>query len=75
MDTKDIDRITCQELKEMIDNHKPIVIVDTRENNSYAKAHVAGAVNIVYDLTADPMEREIRLAALPSDIPLVFYCD
>lgn len=75
MDTKDIARITCQELKEVIDNQKPVVIVDTRDNNSYARGHLAGAINIVYDLTADPLDREIRLSALPSDIPLVFYCD
>jgi rhodanese-related sulfurtransferase len=75
MEIKDVPRMTCRELKELIDHHERVVIVDTRENSSYQREHVSGAINLTYDLSGDPMEREMRLSALPPDIPIVLYCD
>ena len=75
METKDVPRLTCPELKELLERQERLVIVDTRTNSSYARGHIPGAVNICYDLAEDPTEREMRLSTLPADVPLVIYCD
>ncbi len=68
-------RITVEELKQLIDKGEDLVIVDTRDSQSYAAGHIKGAVNIYYDATADPMDRQMMLIALPMDKLIVTYCD
>jgi len=68
-------RITAEELKAMLDKGADLVTVDTRDSGSYAAGHIKGAVNIYYNSTADPMDRQMMLMALPMDKLLVTYCD
>lgn len=68
-------RISAEELKQMIDKGADIVIVDTRDGGSYEFGHIKGAVNIYFDLTGDPMDRQMTLIALPMDKLIVTYCD
>lgn len=72
---KEIARITCEELKAVLDEAVPVVIVDTRPRGNYAGQHLPGAINIPYDPAADPMERDMMLALLPGDRLTVLYCD
>lgn len=71
----DLPRISVEELKQMIDKNADIVIVDTRDGGSYAAGHIKGAINIYYDVTSDPMQRQMMLIALPMDKLIVTYCD
>ena len=71
----DLPRISVEELKQMIDKNAQIVIVDTRDGGSYAAGHIKGAINIHYDVTSDPMQRQMMLIALPMDKMIVTYCD
>ena len=50
-------------------------MVDVRDAGSYTAGHIKGAINIYYDSTADPMERQMMLLALPMDKLIVTYCD
>ncbi len=70
-----IPRITVEELRQMIEEGADIVTVDTRDSASYASGHIQGAVNIYYDPTSDPMQRQMMLMALPMDKLIVTYCD
>ena len=71
----DLPRISVEDLKKMIDEDADIVIVDTRDGGSYAAGHIKGAINIHYDVTSDPMQRQMMLIALPMDKLIVTYCD
>ncbi len=68
-------RITVEELKQLIDKNADVVVVDVRDSGSYEAGHIKGAVNIYYDPTADPMNRQMMLMALPMDKLIVTYCD
>jgi rhodanese-related sulfurtransferase len=70
-----IPRITVEELRQMIDKGSDLVVVDTRDSGSYDAGHIKGAVNIYYDPTADPTDRQMMLMALPMDKLVVTYCD
>ena len=70
-----IPRITAEELRQMIDKGADLVSVDVRDSGSYDAGHIKGAVNIYYDPTADPMDRQMMLIALPMDRLIVTYCD
>ena len=75
MDDRKIPRITCEELKQLIDNGEDMVIIDIRSSSSYDAGHIGRAINIFYDPTGSPFERDIMLSALPADKLLVIYCD
>lgn len=68
-------RITVEELRQMIDKGSELVIVDTRDSGSYDAGHIKGAINIYFDPTADPTERQMMLMALPMEKLIVTYCD
>jgi len=68
-------RITAEELKQLIDKGADLVAVDVRDSGSYDAGHIKGAVNIYYDPTTDPMDRQMMLVALPMDKLIVTYCD
>jgi len=70
----EVQRITVDELKKLIDDKADIVIVDTRDSTSYDYGHIPGAINIYYDPNGDPATREMTLVALPSDKLIAFYC-
>lgn len=71
----EIPRISVEELKKMVDDGGDFVVVDVRDAGSYTAGHIKGAINIYYDSTADPMERQMMLLALPMDKLIVTYCD
>lgn len=71
----DLPRITAEELKQMIDKEADLVIVDSRDSGSYTAGHIKGAINIHYDPTADPTQRQMMLIALPMEKLIVTYCD
>lgn len=71
----DLPRISVEKLKKMIDENAEVVIVDTRDGGSYSSGHIKGAINIPYDVTSDPMQRQMMLIALPMDKMIVTYCD
>jgi rhodanese-related sulfurtransferase len=75
MDINQVPRITCEELKQMIENGVKIVVIDTRDSSSYETEHITGAVNIYYDPSGNSMERDLMLSGLPTDSMLVPYCD
>ena len=75
MEISEVPRLTCEELKQMIEKGESVVTIDVRKNNLYSGEHVKGAVNIYYDPTGDQMDRGFILSALPIDKLLVFYCD
>jgi len=68
-------RITAEELRQLIDKGSGLVTVDVRDSASYEAGHIKGAVNIYYDATGDPTDRQMMLMALPMDKLIVTYCD
>jgi rhodanese-related sulfurtransferase len=68
-------RITVEDLRQMMDKGEDLVVVDTRDSASYAAGHIKGAINIYYNPTADPTERQMMLIALPMEKLIVTYCD
>jgi len=68
-------RVTAEELRQMIDKGAAFVAVDVRDSGSYEAGHIKGAINIYYDPTADPMDRQMMLLALPMDKLVITYCD
>jgi rhodanese-related sulfurtransferase len=72
----DIPRVSAEELKKMVDKgDRDFVVVDVRDSASYEAGHIKGAINIYYDPTADPMDRQMMLLALPMDKLVITYCD
>jgi rhodanese-related sulfurtransferase len=70
-----IPRIKAEELKPMIDSGGSFVVLDVRDSGSYEAGHIKGAVNVYYDATADPTDRQMMLIALPMDKLIITYCD
>jgi rhodanese-related sulfurtransferase len=73
-----VPRITCEELKRMMDEGVDLVVVDTRWEGSYKRGpRIKGAVNIPGAAMPPMTEQiiEIKLMALPWDKTIVFYCD
>jgi rhodanese-related sulfurtransferase len=75
MESSEVPRITCEELKKLVDKGERPVIIDTRNSASYSREHIQGAVNIYYNPSSYPIDRELMLTALPANRLLVFYCD
>jgi len=72
----DIPRVSVEELKKMIDTgNGGFVVLDVRDSASYEAGHIKGAINIYYDATAEPMDRQMMLMALPMDKLVITYCD
>jgi len=63
----DMPRITVQELKAKLDADQAVVF-DARTRAAYAKKHIAGATSMPQGEVAS------RLAELPNDKLVVFYC-
>jgi rhodanese-related sulfurtransferase len=71
----EIPRISVEDLKQKIDKGEDFVVVDVRDGGSYAAGHIKTAINIYYNATADPMDRQMMLLALPMEKLVVTYCD
>ncbi|MBI5561930.1 MAG: rhodanese-like domain-containing protein [Deltaproteobacteria bacterium] len=62
--------ITGAELEAMLKDGSPIVVVDVREPELYAKGHVPGAINMPYE---DDSQTRILKELSPKD-RIVFIC-
>ncbi len=67
----DVPRITIQELKKMMDNKVPVVVLDAQPKRIYDKGHIKGAISFPWT----PKLSEEQVAALPKGRPIVVYCD
>lgn len=73
----EIPRITCEELKQFMDEGTDLVLVDTRVDFSFNEGHLPGAINIP-GTPLPPLTEEMiaaRLLMLPRDKLVVLYCD
>jgi rhodanese-related sulfurtransferase len=72
----EIPRISAEELKKMIDEGKSdFIVVDVRDGGSYDAGHIKGAINIYYDATANPQDRQMILMNLDMEKLIITYCD
>jgi hypothetical protein len=60
-------RITCEELKQKMDEGDPLVLVDANDTDTFDYGHLPGAINM-------PSYNHSQLQALPKDRLIVFYC-
>ena len=73
----EIPRITCEDLKQLMDSSNDFIIIDTRDEATFNMGHLAGAINIPY-ATGSPEAFTVmdqQLAILPDDKLKIFYCD
>jgi len=70
----EVTRIPAKELMQLIKSKANIVIVDTQAADGYEMWHIPSAINITFDSTANPTDRQLMLMALPSDKLIVIYC-
>ena len=66
----ELPRVTCEQLKQMMDSGEPLVVVDTRAKPLFDMEHIPHSINIPYQRVD---EIETSLLALPKDRPIVFY--
>jgi len=74
----EIPRITCEELKQMMDRGDDFVLVDTRSAEwGYSLGHLPGAISIPNQPEPPYTEEWItmKLEGLPTDKLIIFYCD
>lgn len=60
--------LSPKQLKEMIEKEKSLQIIDTREQEKYALAHIPGAISI------PQLELPTRLNEVEGDKTVVIYC-
>jgi len=70
----EVPRMPAKELVQLLKKKAEIIIVDTQSADGYEMWHIPSAINITYDFTADPMNRQLMLTALPMDKQIVIYC-
>lgn len=68
----DLARITCERLKQMMDNGEPFLLVDTRISFLYNFGNLPQSITVPIDLP----ERDFtdRLMILPKAKPVILYC-
>ena len=77
--------LTVGELKTMMDEGKPMIIVDTMPESSYRKEHIPGAMNVLFPVppmpawdakeTAGKTEADyVALLGADKERPVVVYC-
>lgn len=71
----EIGRITAEEVKQLMDKKSEFILIDSRDSEKYGREHIAGALNIHFDASGDPMVRQMSLMALPMDMLTIVYCD
>jgi len=70
----EVPRMPARELVQLLKKKSEIIILDTQSADGYEMWHIPSAINITYDSTADPTNRQLMLMALPMDKPIVIYC-
>jgi hypothetical protein len=73
----ELPRVTCEELKQAMDDGLDLVLVDTRMDLSFNDGHIPGALNIP-DTPLPPLTEAMvmaKLMALPMDKLIFLYCD
>jgi hypothetical protein len=65
--TAEVPRISPEELKSLLDRRENVVVVDTRDRESYRRGHLPGAGHIF------PSEIETRYRELPKGPQIVLY--
>jgi len=73
----ELPRVTCQELKQLMDEGVDLTLVDTGGGGHFRMGHIKGASNIPSDPLPPYTEEwvENKLTMLPSDKLTIFYCD
>ncbi len=66
--TQEIERISVDELKQMIQTTAPVTIIDVRSQSAYNAGHIRGAINIPLDQTG------ARIREIPASREIVTYC-
>jgi rhodanese-related sulfurtransferase len=59
-----------RDIKKKVDTGEPMIIIDTREDNEWARGHIPNAVH----LGKGVIERDIEKAIPDKDATLVLYC-
>ena len=59
-----------RDIKKRLDAGEKMIIVDTREDNEWARGHVPGAIHLGKGI----IERDIEQAIPDKNAPLVLYC-
>ncbi len=68
----ELPRITCEQLKQKMDNGEPLAIVDTRQQFFFNTGHLPESINIIYEPNNANPE---GFQTLPKDKLIIFYCD
>ena len=68
----ELPRVTCEQLKQMIDSGEPLVVVDTRSEFFFNMGYIPQSINIIYEPDNENPE---GFLTLPEDRPIIFYCD
>ena len=67
---KRIKEIDYREIKKRLDAGEKFILIDTREDNEWARGHVPGAIH----LGKGVIERDIEKTVPDHNAPLVLYC-
>jgi len=70
----EVPRMPAKELVQLLKKNAEVIIVDTQSADGFEMWHIPSAINVTYDSTADPMNRQLMLMALPMDRQIVIYC-
>jgi len=54
MDIDQVPRITCEELKRLMDERQKVIVVDLRSSSASVEGHIKGAIKLCYDSSGDP---------------------
>jgi len=65
-----VKEMDVQEYKKRADAGEKLVLIDTREDNEWAKGHIPGAIH----LSKGIIERDIEKTVPDKDATLVLYC-
>ena len=60
--------ITCEQLSELMENHKDVYILDIRASEDFENGHLDGAVNICWGALGDHLDE------IPKDRKVVVCC-
>jgi rhodanese-related sulfurtransferase len=68
----ELPRVTSEQLKQMMDDGGPLVLVDTRNSVIFDLGHLPQAINIPFEPEAEQIAT--FLTVLPKDRLIIFYC-
>ena len=67
----EIPRISSQQLKQMMDNGEPLIVIDNRPEYKFNNGHIPQSINLPDELEA---EQIAGFLILPKDRPIILYC-